>query len=411
MDQEKERVELVPIDPIPVPEPPEKKGYWEKVEKIYKIASRVLLIALPVFVVLFMVICGRAFTAESVSSFLKDVKSATSLVGTDYQSISYTFDEGESRVIDYRGGVAVVTTESIEVFAPDGEIMFTEEISMTSPRVVSSGKFLIVYDFGTPNFFVANAYGVVHQGTMPTEKDIALPIFGCKVSDTGSFAFVTPSVSNYSRVYLYNERYEPTLYEKDYTVSDIALSDNGDYIAMIGMASVDGAVCSRLEVYRIGDSEAAADLTFEGESPRNLEFTSDGYLAALTKDTLRVIDLEGKEKSSVAVNGEIRLFFSNEYGCVLVTETEEMGPTQHVVMLDKRGKEQAAIEVQGTISAVALDNGRAFLLCGENVLVLDAGETETRSVPCGSGANGVFAVDANRVRVTFEGEARLYTVE
>ena len=413
MDQEQERVELVPIDPIPVPEsePQKKNGYWARVAKIYKVVSRALLIVLPVFVVLFLVIGARAFTAESISSFFKDVKSATSLVSTDYQSVTYTFDEGEAVVIPYRGGVAMVSTKSIEVYAPDGEILFSDEIAMTSPRAVSSGKFLVVYDYGTPNFFVANAYGVVHRGTMPSENDIALPIFACKVSDTGRFAFVTPSVGDYSHVYLYNERYEPTVFEKDYTVVDIALSANGEHLAMLGMASENGALGSKLEVYRVGDSEAAAEMLFEEESPRKLDFTSDNYLSVLTGEELRVVDIEGKEKATVDVPGSIRLFYSNEYGCVLVSEMEEMGPTQCVILLDERGKEQARIEVVGTITSASLEKGRAFLLCGENVLVLDTGATEAESVYCGASANGVFAIDANRVRVTFAGEARLYTID
>ena len=325
---------------------------------------------------------------------------------SDYQSVSYTYEEGERSIVSYRGGIAVAGQNGVEVYSPDGAILLAREAKMTTPRAVASRKFLITYDFGQTGFTVTNTYARVHQG------ETEFPIYMAEVADTGHFAFVTPSLDDLSHVYLYNENCKQiNCFEKNYAVVGVAISENGSHIAMLGLASEEGNAYSVMEVYRIGDTTPATTVTFEGEIPLALDFTNNRNLSVLTDGALRVLTLTGEEREAVTLEGTLVSFDSNEHGCVAVTELDDFSATHRVVMLDKKGDLLADVTVNGAVRAVSVAERRAFVLCDDEILAISGKSGEITTQNCGQGAIGLFAVDSKRVRVSFAGEAKLFTID
>ena len=409
MAKQRHGEELVPIEMIGATSDSKTKQpntYWEKAARLYKMAFRVLLCALPLFVIVFVAVCSHAFTYESIYCFFKDMGATTSFVTADYQSVSYTYEEGERSIVSYRGGVAVVGQHGVEIYSPDGAILLAKEDEMAMPRAVASRKFLVTYDFGQTGFAVTNTYARVHQG------ETEYPIYMAEVADTGHFALVTPSVDDLSHVYLYNENCKLlNCFEKNYAVTGVAISENGSHIAMLGLASEEGKVYSVMEVYRIGDTTPGTTVTFDGEMPLALDFTNNRNLSVLTDGALRVLTLKGEERAKVMFEGSTVAFDSNEHGCAVVVDTNDFTAEHRVIVMDKKGKMLTDTTVNGAVSAVSMAERRAFLLSGSEVLAVSGKNGEVVAKECGNGAVGLFAVDGKRVRVAFAGEAKLYTIE
>ncbi len=409
MAKQRKGEELVPIEMIGTSSDKKTKKpntYWDKAAGLYKTAFRVILCALPLFVIVFVAVCSRAFTYESIYCFFKDMGATTSFVRADYQSVSYTYDEGERSIVSYRGGVAIAGQNGVEVYSPDGAILLAREAKMKAPRAVASRKFLVTYDFGQTGFTVTNTYARVHQG------ETEFPIYMAEVADTGHFAFVTPSIDDLSHVYLYNENCKLiNCFEKNYAVTGVAISENGSHIAMLGLASEEGKVYSIMEVYRIGDTTPGTTVTFDGEMPLALDFTNNRHLSVLTDGALRVLTRTGEEREKVALDGTVVVFDSNEHGCVAVVELNDFTAEHRVVLLDKKGKLLTDITVNGAVSAASMAERRAFLLSGDEILAVSGKNGEVATKNCGKGAIGLFAVDAKRVRVSFAAEAKLFTID
>ncbi len=409
MAKQRKGEEIVPIEMIASScenNPKKPNNYWERAARLYKMAFRVILCALPVFVIVFVAVCARAFTYESIYCFFKDMGATSSFVTADYQSVSYTYEEGERSIVSYRGGVAVAGQNGVEVYSPDGAILLAREAKMTTPRAVASRKFLVTYDFGQTGFTVTNTYARVHQG----ETDY--PIYMAEVADTGHFAFVTPSLDDLSHVYLYNENCKlVNCFEKNYAVVGVAISENGSHIAMLGLASDAGNIYSVMEVYRIGDTTPGTTVTFEGEMPLALDFTNNRNLSVLTDGALRVLTLTGEERESVALDGTVVAFDSNEHGCVAVIEMNDFTAEHRVVVLDKKGKLLTDTTVNGAVHSVSMAERRAFVLCNDEILAISGKNGEIVAKNCGKGAIGLFAVDSKRVRVSFAAEAKLFTID
>ena len=98
-------------------------AYWDRVSAFYKNAFRTLLIVLPLFTVLFMIICARAFSYDSIFSFFKDLGSSASFISSDRETVTYTYEPGESTVLSYRGGIAAVTAAGAQVYSQSGELI------------------------------------------------------------------------------------------------------------------------------------------------------------------------------------------------------------------------------------------------------------------------------------------------
>ena len=408
MNEERKGEELVQTEPNDTPRKNKKQtnNYWDKVESAYKTALRVFLIALPVYVILFAAICWRAFTYESLYTLLKDVRATASFVSADYQNVSYTYEQGERDVLAFRGGVAVVSENAVEIYSPSGELSLVKEMQYEMPRAVASRKFLVVYDWGQTGFTVASSYTRVHEGTME------YPIYMAEVADTGHFAFVTPSAEDPSRVYLYNENCKLIhCFKKEYAVTGVAISENGSHLAIVGLATTAGKANTIVEVYRIGDTTPGTTLRFDGEMPLAIDFTNNRHLSVLTDGALRVVGLDGSEKRSVALDASIVAFESNENGCVALVRTDELTAEHRVVVLGKKGQLLVNDKLHGAVSDVVYSEEYVFILSGDRLLTLSVKNGELSEIDCGEGATGLVAVDAKRVRVAYAGEVRLYTVE
>ena len=145
MDEQSKQNALIPAQtgqlPVPV-----KQNYWSKVSKAYTLISRGLLIAIPLFAVIFMTLCSRAFTYESVFCFFKDLRSASSFLPTDHRTVSYTYEEVQGPVLSFRGGIATVNGGGIEIYSPSGEKLLEEPLLLKTPIVRNGKKATVGYE-------------------------------------------------------------------------------------------------------------------------------------------------------------------------------------------------------------------------------------------------------------------------
>ncbi len=400
MEQNRSRNALVPVETRKLPVPT-KKTYWSKVSRIYTLISRALLVAMPLFVVVFLALCSRAFTYESIFCFAKDLQSTATFLSSADQTVTYTYEETDGTVLAFRGGIAAVNGGGVEVYSPGGEKLLEIDKSFRAPRAVASRKYLVAFDFGSKDFLVTNTYATLHKGS--TDH----PIYLARVDDTGQIALLTSSEEHLSCVTVYNGKFQPVQrFNKASATVDIALSDNGKYVAILGLVSEGGDPASLLEVYRIGKSEPEFVQRFEGEMPLALDFTDNRHLAVLSDAALRVCNADGKMKNEVNIADETPLrMVCNENGCMLALSGDAFAAENRILVLDKRGGDVYDGLLTGDITAIALAEKRAFLLLQDEVVGISLKNADTASAPCKSGAADILALDDEHLRVIYRGEA------
>ena len=400
--QEKEKARaLVPASQAQEKSEHPKKSYWARISEAYTVVYRALLLVLPLFAVLFVITCSRAFSYDSLYCFVKDLQSAASFIPSDYQTVSYTYTEGESYTLSYRGGVAHVGSGGIEVYSPDGERLLDVSDRMKSPRAVASHKYLLSYDFGGTSFTVTNAYAKLYSGEAP------FPIYGAAVSDTGYFALITASDQYLSQVLIYDANFNlMQRFGRASATTAISLSDNGRYVAITGISSTEGKRQSVVDLYRVGIEAPAFQISLAGELSLALSFTDNRHIALLTDKALRVLDLDGEWKDEVLLEGARPIAYDfSEEGVLLCAQSDALNAESRVIVLDKKGALQYERSASGDIYAASLSDDKVLLLKSDAICSISADGAMLREAAIEAGAVDMFAVDGEHLRVVYPDKA------
>ena len=96
-----------------VPATEDALGYWGKNARRLRAFSRVLLLVMVVFLIVFTVLNAHAFSPLSLYYFGQDLKSLPTQVKTSAETLYYDFGGEGAAVVAYRGGAAVIGTEEL----------------------------------------------------------------------------------------------------------------------------------------------------------------------------------------------------------------------------------------------------------------------------------------------------------
>ncbi len=378
-----------------------KDGYWGFVASRYTLIKRILVIALILFIVFFMIFFSRAFTYDSLFSFFKDLQSVAAFVPSDYQTVTATYHEGEEYVLAYRGGVAFVNGRGIEIYSPDGKRLLDVEGEFTAPRAVSSRKYLLSFDQEGNTFVVTSAYSKLYEGKTD------FPILGAEVSDSGHFALITGSDTALSVVLLYDSNFNLIQrFERASATVSVAISDNGKRIALLGAVAEQGKIAAKLDVFKLGESEAENTLLLEDEMPLSLGFTDNKHLALLTNRALTFTEIDLDKKTRYLLKDRTIVDFTvNADGAALVLEGDALKAEHTVLAFDEKGEKILDRLFKGDVKAVDRKENQLFLLATDCVVRYDCKEETENVYQLEKEARDLFAAGDNGVRVIYPAKA------
>lgn len=400
---ENESKAMVEVKARPMPVAPEKpETYFAVTARRYRNAFRVLLVTLVLFAVLFVLFFSKAFTYDSLYYFVRDLSGIVSSVGADCDEISYAYHAGESAFALYQGGIVRVSTAGVEIFRSDGEQALCAEIGFFAPRVAISRRFVIAYDFGGKDFYVYNAYDELYHGT--TEA----PILGITVADSGEFAVLVPSERSLSAVLYYDTGFAMTQrFERGFATVDMALSENGEKIALLGLGAEGGV----LDVYEIGGAEPTATVALSVGTPDTVMFLSSKNVAAVGSDGAAVLQTDGKMLNGISFSGKQPLSVKkSESGfAVALCEKGSQSDTE-IVMLDKRGAEQFRATADGRFVGMSPSGKNLFVLSGDLIRLFSPKGEMLDSVNCPDGTEEILAASGTRVAAVRKSMTGFYTL-
>ena len=379
----------------------EKKSYWARIGGAYGFVFGALLFILPIFAIVYMALCSGAFTRNSVFGFGKDVATTASFLTRDYANVSYTYTQGARTVLSYHDGVAAVTGGGIEIYSPDGAPLLNVDMSFSNPCAACSQKYLLAFDFGMREFCVTSPYDLLFTG------ETEFPIYGAAVADTGHFALITGSDTHLSQVLLYDANFNLVQrFARDSATTAVTLSDNGKYVVIGGMRTGSDGEKGIVELYRIGIKNSAFCAALD-EAVLSVDFTDDRHLAVLQTSGLRVLDTDGEQKRAIAFDASaLTALDISENGCAMAICTDPLRRVSRVVICDKKGNIRYDGVQNGDISSISLAKESAFFLCGTQAVRFVWDSTARDEITCPDGADGIFAVKENALRVIYAGEAK-----
>ena len=165
---------------------PRVNRYYLKVSRKYMAAGIALMLTLIGYIIFVMLFLGQYVTYDNLKFLVRDM-SALSIPGSgEYSSIVYNGSD-ELVTSSFRGGTAICTVDSYLYYDSGGGLLVEDSCSYTSPDMVTSGKYLLLYDVG------GSGYSVYNQLTRIIERTSSQAIVTGDISDEGSLLLETRS--------------------------------------------------------------------------------------------------------------------------------------------------------------------------------------------------------------------------
>lgn len=332
--------------------------YFLKVSYRYRLAKIFTVALLCVFILSSLFIYGDKFTYENARYVLRDlgqILSEDSLVPSEKIVID---PDGDMDYGIFRKNIVIAGESKTKIISVTGKEKLVDHTKYTSPTIVSSDKYCIVYSLGAYNLSVYNTVARVYDMKFDT------PIYDVAVSDNGYIAVMTESREYRCVVYLYNSDFNlVSTYKKTKYPSSVVLSNDGSRVYISTFGSVDGDYFSELAAYDKKNEKPIYQFNHSQSLPLDTKIFSNENTALIFNDRVVIVDKQGnKLNEKIFLAGISNCSFDNDVLTVMDQEKQS-----NVVSFDSNGNVILSQTHSDTIGVCGINNG--VLIQKKNVLI------------------------------------------
>jgi len=314
--------------------PPQMNAYYKKVSNVYKGCAIVLLLLLFAFFLTVTMFFGDYMTYENVRYLVRDLGAmmASDDGGSGFSTVVYNGSDS-MKFEAFKNGLAAASGDKYLYYDGTGILMVEEDSGCSRPVLVSSEKYLLLYDLG------GTGYSVYNPLTRVIRRMSDNPILCGSMSDSGAFLLVTRSRETRYVVEVYNSAFQHTMsiYKENY-VLDAALSPGGTDILIVSAVPDNTDFRCEAAFCRTGQSEASATLYYEHTMPLDVCATDEGFVL-LCDTALYFYDFDGTLRTSVSLAGTALSYADmNDSSVAVVGNVNALGMESRVMVLAPSGE-------------------------------------------------------------------------
>ena len=349
--------------------------YYASISALYNAAKYVTLVLLVLFICGSFISNPETVTYDKFMFLVKDITNVFDSTSSVYDDISYTPEVGIT-LSAYRKNLAVASVGGVDIYNGDGEPTYTGNEKFSNPRIESSDKYMLVYDFGHKRYALYNLFAKIYSENLDGEIVVG------DISDSGMYALVTKAKEyNFSAsVYTKNCRLKNRILTDDY-VLDIDIDSAGKRFAILSTYASDGSYVGKVTFYKVGEGEAVTSVKLNESLPIKCCYLSDGSLAVLCDNGVYYYDEDGGFITSYGFGtSQPILFDMNENGIALVHSTNGSSIGNQVIFVGEDGEIKHESICDGRIVAVRELDGFLFVLTDSAVMRIDIDGDEIKKL-------------------------------
>ena len=338
------------------------EGYYREISLRYGTAQVIGIMLLAVFVAVSLVTHTELLSANNLIYFAKDLTSSIAMRESEARDTLVYASDADNQFVLYRDGLATLGKDKLTVFTATGREAHSRLLSYATPRLVTSGRYLLAYNLGGREFSLYNSFTNVKTAT--TTQSIR----NAAICNKGYYCLVTDGEESESRVELYNDSHRMiSRYSlQEYTVC-AAIRDDGEELAVVSVSTQDGRMVTHIALVTPGASEWGTTWTVADAYPVQCHYTDEGNLMLLTTNALYWFDSSGQMLNTHTFSpSDVYSFRADGEGCVLLSRANAYNNDTRVEAFDKEGDRVYNITVTGAVlDAARCEMGLAVLTRGE----------------------------------------------
>lgn len=246
------------------------------------------------------------------------------------------------------------------VYSPECNQLYSFTHNMSEPVTVSSEKRVIMYERGNYKIVAFSRKGELFTKTMENA------VITADMNEKNEIAVATVSDRYLGQVTLLdssgNERL--TWYSADNYITDVCLSADGKQFAVSLLRVENGDEISRVCIFNVGETQAAADHAFDGETVFDIRRQGDGFLAVGTSSAA-FFGADAEMTGQYSYDGlTLSRFTVAEGNAVLVFDPRDGSGELSVEIIDPKGEKAGAVSLDGADYICGSDDGSIFVCNG-----------------------------------------------
>lgn len=340
-------------------------------------------------ILMLLLLAANAFAGTTISGI---GNALTGYIEKLSSGNGYPYDissENLKNVYPSDSNIILLTDVYARILSPGAKMKLNVQHNYSAPVVDASGSRFIIYDRDSKH------YRVVNGKTISDQMEAEGNILTCEMASNGSFCVASRSAQTASTFTVYDRKFNEVFKwnsSSDHII-DVALTDNGKYVAVAALGAEKGEVYSKVLIFNVKSSEALGEFKFSGTAVADLHFTAREYLYITGDNMFTIIDKNKSEiKSqetfesgslkfvSVGENGETAVMFS-KYG------SDNTGTVKYY---SYKGEESFAFDSKASIYAVAAGKNKFAVYYGDEIIVYNNKGEEKKKIKCTADYDKIF---------------------
>ena len=368
--------------------------YYASVSARYKVAQRILVLLLVLFLLFSIFTNIREITYGNLFYFVRDFGNAVDIESTNYETLSYDVYQNQNFSL-YRGGIAAVSPSNVSVFTATGRRTLKSRADFVIPYSVCSDKYVLVYDMSGNSFALYNSFSKVYT------ESFDYPITDAAISDSGVFAVLTRSSDYKSVINVYNKSFKLIgRYSKNLYALDLSIDDKGERMAVLFYDVGDGRGRTTLRVYDISnrvsdkrdpdEDRILCEREIEYAFPISCSFNSGGGLSVITDSSILLLDGNLDPGDSIGYNAEVSAVYTGENGAAVALGSGALNDRNRIIAFDGNGKLLYDETVRSSVREISVLDEYVFVKSDTGAMRINTRNGDEERYECQSGRMLVY---------------------
>ena len=319
----------------------------------------------------------------------------------------YTYDASSRNRFAALGDALVVLSDvSLEVLDSVGGTIWSDNVKMTAPALVTGGGRAAAYDIGGTELYVLDQKGKVETLTAEEEE----PYIAANLNQEGWLA-VTAEKRNYKAcVSVYNEKLEKVF---DFNSShrfvvDAYVTDDCKYLAAVTLGQENSVFVSNVVLYDLTQTEPVANYSVKNGLVLDIG-EQDGALVTVADTCLTLAGTDGQIQAEYLYKDSyLREYdFSGDGYTVLLLNRYQSGSVGRLVTVGTDGTELGTLDIKDEILSISAA-GRYIAVLYIDSLVVYNQELQTYAALKGTSAKEVLMRSDGSALLISSESARLF---
>ena len=265
--------------------------------------------------------------------------------------------------------VCIVNDSFFELYNDQGKLLQAVSHGFADPVVEMSQARYLLYDRGRYSVNVYNYSDEIYS------REFDKTIVSADIGRDGTFAVVTDSDTYQNTVFVYNKDNESvyTWNSANYYITDVAVSDDGEKLAVCMLNSVNGYFESYIYILEFDSADPVSRYSFNGVVS-SLTSCGENYILANGFDREYSVPWNGGNETYICISGSIRCYdYSVDGRSCVVWGREDNEQVNFASFLNSAGKITSTVTVNTAVTDLCVSETKVALLLSNDVYVYDNG--------------------------------------